>query len=231
MKKSLYLFLIVSLIIVSCKSTGGRIGLSESTGFIELPFPSNSYKPGQIVEVYSRPTKVDITHQPAIGWDQFSSSPGRDIATSKTQEIEGNLSAKIANIVDGEYEFVDRSNVKVSFTDTKTYTIQKSTIYSVLKSELNENSDLKDLIKISVEDGTHFDIITSVISGSIAFSIVDDNNHSIELDSEVIQKINSEFDMNFGLDSSTNTIISGDNLIVGFHKDPKLMNRILMQMR
>ena len=37
--------------------------------------------------------------------------------------------------------------------------------------------------------------------------------------------------MNFGLDSSTNTIISGDNLIVGFHKDPKLMNRILMQMR
>ena len=125
-KKSIYLKLIILLIISSCAPTKNRIGLQAGTGFIELPFPSNNYMPGQIIEVYTRPTKVEITHQPDLNWDQVSNSPGWNIETTKTKEIKGNLSAKIANMLKRKYEFASNQNVKVSFTNTKILLFKKA---------------------------------------------------------------------------------------------------------
>jgi hypothetical protein len=227
MKRLTYLSLFIFLIISSCSTYNNRIGLQDGTGFIELPFPSNNYMPGQIIEVYTRPTKVEITHQPNLNWDQLSSSSGWNISTNKTKEIKGNLSAKIANVLKGKYEYASNQNVKVSFTNTKTYTIQKSTIYSELKLAISNNSDLKDLIEDSIEDDTHFDVITTVISANVAFNLIDSSNNTVDIDSEIIEEINSQFDINFSKNNSKNTVISGTNLIIGFHKDPKLVKKIL----
>ena len=228
--KTTIAILSILLFVVGCKTTN-NIGLERQTGFVELPFPSNNYKPGQIVEIYTRPSKVDITHQADINWDQVNSSPGWNISSTQTKDIKRTLSAEISNILKGTYDFASTENVKVEFTNTKTTVIQKSTIYSAVKKEIEDNAELKEQITDFINDGTHFDVITSTLSANISFSLVNSSNQTIELDSEVIKKINSQFDIDFNKETTGNRVISGENLVVGIHKDPKIIKLIMRRLK
>jgi len=231
MKKLLPIAILGLLMFLHSCISYNNIGLTEQTGFTELPFPSNSYKPGQIVEVYSRPSKVEITHQPSINWDQMNSSPGWNISSNQTEKIKRTLSAEISNILKGKYDYASSEKVKVEFTNTKTTVVQKSTIYSAVKSELKNNSELNEQITDFMDDGTHFDVITSTLSANVSFTLVNSSNQTIDLDSEVIEKINSQFDIDFTKDATRNRVITGENLVVGIHKDPKIVKLIMKRLK
>ena len=73
--------------------------IPEHTGFIQLPFPSNLYKSGQLIEVFKEPPKVEVTYDPKIPSVHFISSPGWDIRSSRAAKIKTGLSAEIQKII------------------------------------------------------------------------------------------------------------------------------------
>lgn len=212
--------------LASCASN--RVGLEKHTGFTELPFPSNTFKSGQVVEIYSKPRKVEITFQPDIPWDQATTSEGWNISSAETSTIKSNLATEISKVLKGKYEFASSENVQVDFTNTKTTVVAKSTIYTAVKRALKDNSDLVDLIATYMDDGTHFDVITTTLSANVSFTFVDASKNAIEIDSEVIQKLNSDFNIDFNQVDGSKKVITGSNLVIGIHTDPKLI-RLLMK--
>lgn len=226
MKKKFILgFLILTLI--GCASRKINTGIRAYTGFTELPFPSNNYASGQIVEIFSFPAKVEITHQPSINWDQISTSVGWNISNTATNKIKLTLAAEISNILKGEYNHASAENIKVEFTNTKNTTVQKSVIFAAVSKAISNNPNLKKQIELYMESGTRFDVITQTLSANVSFSLVDSDSNTIDIDSELIEKINSQFDIDFEKTSNSNTVITGSNLVVGIHTDPKLVKLIM----
>lgn len=219
--------LLILLILFMAGCAVKRVGVSNYTGFTELPFPSNNYAPGQIVEIFSLPRKVDITFKPDINWDQATSSPGWNISNDQTKGIKTAFSTEIASILKANYSYASSENVKVEFTNTKTTVIEKSVIYSAIKKALKENQDLNEQIKIYMKDGTRFDVITQILSANISFKLVDSSNTTVDVNSDIIKEINSKFDIDFKKDNNSSTVITGSNLVVGIHSDPKLVKLIM----
>ena len=225
MKISNILIFILTILIASCAGT--KVGLEKHTGFTELPFPSNNFKPGQIVEIYSKPRKVEITHQADIPWDQLSSSEGWNISSTETNNIKATLSTEIIKILKGKYEYASNETVQVNFTNTRTNVIQKSDIYSAVKKALKSTPDLKEQINDFMSEGTHFDVITTTLSANVSFTLIDSTKNAVDVDSEVIKKINSSFNIDFSNDSGSKQVITGSNLVIGIHTDPKMVNIIM----
>ncbi|MEM5529788.1 hypothetical protein WN093_13280 [Gammaproteobacteria bacterium AS21] len=222
-----YIFVLIAVIMLaSCASN--KVGLEKHTGFTELPFPSNSFKSGQIVEIYSKPRKVAITFQPDIPWDQATTSQGWNISSTETSTIRATLATEISKILKGKYEFASTESVQVDFTNTKTSVIAKNTIFTAVKTALKDNSDLVDQIAIYMDDGTHFDVITTTLSANVSFILVDASKNAVEIDPEVIKKLNSDFNIDFNQAGGSKKVITGSNLVIGIHTDPKLI-RLLMK--
>ncbi|WP_165872474.1 hypothetical protein [Shewanella frigidimarina] len=224
--KRYILVIIATIMLASCASN--QVGLEKHTGFTELPFPSNAFKSGQIVEIYSNPRKVEITFQSDIPWDQATTSEGWNISSAETSTIRATLATEISKILKGKYEFASTENIQVDFTNTKTTVVAKNTIYTAIKAGLKDNSDLVDLIATYMDDGTHFDVITTTLSANVSFTLVDASKNAVEIDSEVIQKLNSDFNIDFNQSDGSKKVISGSNLVIGIHTDPKLI-RLLMK--
>lgn len=203
-------------------------GLTKYTGFTELPFPSNSYAVGQIVEIYSIPTKkVEITYQPDIPWDQQTVSLGWDISSTQTEKIKSNLATEISELLKGSYEYASEKTVKIQLSNTKTRVIPKNRIYNTLKKDINDDAALKEQLNDYIKAGTRFDVVTMTLSANISFSLVDSNGREAAIDSEVIKKLNSTFDVGFKQESGTNKIITGNDLVVGIHYDSRMVAIIL----
>lgn len=222
--KKLFLFAII-IILASCAVQ--QTGLEKHTGFTELPFPSNSFKSGQIVEVYSKPRKVEITHEPDIPWDRATISEGWNISSTETNNIRSALAAEISKVLKAKYEYASAENIQVDFTNTKTTIVPKSTIYSAVKREIIGDQDLQDQIKDYMETGTHFDVVTTTLSANVSFTLVDASKNEISIDSEVIEKLNSDFNIDFDKENGSKKVITGSNLVIGIHTDPKLVGIIM----
>jgi len=224
--KRYILVLIGIIVLASCASN--QVGLEKHTGFTELPFPSNSFKSGQIVEIFSKPRKVEITFQPDIPWDQATTSEGWNISSAETSNIRATLATEISKILKGKYEFASTETVQVDFTNTKTTLVAKNTIYTAVKTALKDNADLVEQIALFMDDGTHFDVITTTLSANVSFTLVDGSKNAVEIDSEVIKKLNSDFNIDFSQVGGSKKVITGSNLVIGIHTDPKLI-RLLMK--
>ncbi len=224
----------ISVISIALASLSGctlvprGVGLTKHTGFTELPFPSNSFAVGQIVEIHSEPRKVEIVYQPDIPWDQQTVSPGWDISTAQTEKIRSNLAVEMSKVLEGSYVYDSNETVRIQLSNTKTRVIEKTRIYSALKKDIeNDTRGLKTLLSDYIEVGTRFDVITTTLSANISFSMVDSSGQEVAIDSEVIKKLNSEFDISFKQESGTNKVISGNDLVVGIHYDPQMVAIIL----
>lgn len=213
------------LIVVGC--AGMQVGVAKYTGFTELPFPSNVYASGQIIEVYSSPSKVEVTFAPEIPWDKATISDGWQISSTETDNIKSNFALEISKILKGTAGFSSDKKVKVEFTDTKTRLIPKNIIFASVSKSIKEDPSLSMMLKSYINKGTHFDVITQTLSATISFSIVDTSGIAIDVDSEVIEKLNSAFKLNFAKKSGEDRTVSGSNLVVGIHYDPKMIDIIL----
>jgi len=204
-------------------------GLTKYTGFAELPFPSNSYAVGQIVQIYSEPRKVEIVYQPDIPLDIQTVSIGWNISGTQTIEnIKSNLAIEISNVLQGSYEYASKETVKTQLINTKTREIPKGYIYSALKNDIeNDVNGVKTLLNNYIETGNKFDVVTMTLSANISFSLVDPNGQEIAIAPEVIKELNSELDMGFEQESGTNKVITGNDLVVGLHYDPQMVAIIL----
>lgn len=226
--KKYVLILMGVMMLASCASN--QMGLEKHTGFTDLPFPSNAFKSGQIVEIFSKPRKVEITFQPDIPWDQATTSAGWNISSTETSNIKATLATEISKILKGKYKFASSESVEVAFTNTKTTLVSKNTIYTAVKNALEDNADLVEQIELFMDDGTHFDVITTTLSANVSFTLVDSFNNEVEIDSEVIKKLNSDFNIDFNQADGSKKVITGSNLVIGIHTDPKLV-RLLMKNR
>lgn len=218
--------LLVVLVIAGCASQ--QVGVTKYTGFSELPFPSNAYASGQIIEIYSSPKKVEITFDPKIPWDQATVSEGWRITGSESENIKSNFAIKITKILKGTAGYNSDKKVKVDFSDTQTRIVPKNTIFAAVGKSIQEDPTLSRLLESYRKNGTHFDVITQTLNASISFSIVDTSGAVLDVDSEVIKKLNSEFNLNFERKVGNNKTITGSNLVVGIHYDPEMID-ILMK--
>lgn len=224
---SITLSLLILLGSSGCSSRIPSIGLNQNTGFIELPFPSNLFKPGQIVEIYSSPQKVELTFQPDIPWDSAGTSRGWDISSINANSIRLNLESEINEIVRANTSASSNYRAQVEFTNTRTTVIPKNVIFRSLINAIEEDSSLYKLLTIYAGNGTRFDVITQTLSATVAFRIVDESNMDINFDSEVIEKINADLEAGFSRQGNSNRFISGEDLIVGIHYDPQMTREIL----
>jgi hypothetical protein len=219
------LFTAIVLALAGCASA--PLGVQNYTGFTELKFPSNSLAPGQIIEVYSKPEKIEITHQPDIPWDRVSTSPGWDMAGADVSEVKANLTLEVLKVLEATGQATANTRAVVQLTNTKTALIPKEVIYSALKKNISSNESLKEQINDYSDNGTRFDVITSTLTATVAFSLVDANNNELKIDSEVIQKLNSKLNLGLTLANGNATAISGKDLVVGIHYDPNMIRLIL----
>lgn len=217
---------IVLFVFVGCQSVTS-VGIAKYTDFTPLPFPSNAFKPSQVVEVYSSPRKVEITHDPEIPWDKVTPSDGWNISASDTNSLSGQLSANVQKVLGANFEYLRQSVVKVSFTNTKSYIVPKELIFVAIEKNLAKGTDLRRIIDLYKKNGTHFDVVTTTLSANVTFEILDASKNAIKVDTEVLEKLNTELGFNLATSSSANRLISADNLVVGFHYDPKMINNIL----
>lgn len=224
--KILLPILVVALLLVGCARVS-EVGIAKYTGFTELPFPSNAYVSGQIVEIYSMQRKVEITFDPEIPWDQVTLSDGWKINATEIEDIKVTFSSEIKRILEGTAGYSADHKVIVAFDDTKTRIIPKYRISNALYSSIQTDPSLKDHLESYIDEGTHFDVITQTLSATISFTAVDNSNSELKIDSEVIRKLNSEFNLDFKHGASSNKVISGTNLVVGFHYDPKMIKILL----
>lgn len=218
-------FLIVIMALASCATHD--VGIQRHTGFTELPFPSNTYQSGQIVEIYSSPRKVEITFDPQIPWDMASTSEGWDISADETGSIKSKFETEISKILTASASHNSTQRVQVEFTDTKTRLVPKNRIFNAIDKAINEDASLKRQLQIYMKDGTHFDVITQTLSATVAFKILDESNQEVAVDSEVIKKLNSEFNIDFSRQNGSNRVVSGSNLTVGIHYDPKMVGLLV----
>lgn len=219
--------LLTSIILLLAGCASKNVGIQDYTGFTELPFPSNTYASGQLVEIYSSPRKVEITFDPQIPWDQANISEGWDISADKTSDIKTKFATEINKIMNASVGQNSTHKVQVEFTNTKTRLIPKNKIFSAIDKAISDDSSLKKQLQLYMNDGTHFDVITQTLSATISFKVLDSNNHEVIVDSEVIKKINSEFNIDFARQDNSNKIISGTDLVVGIHYDRQMINLLM----
>ncbi|MBN2591761.1 MAG: hypothetical protein JXA96_17980 [Sedimentisphaerales bacterium] len=237
----------IFLFTVGCQSMS-RIGIQEQTGFKELPFPSNSLSPGQIVEIYLSPEdKVELSYDPNIPKDSIKTSSGWDISIEKKKKLTAGIEIQIKGIFKSTFGTDSDRDVKVSFSDMKTCLIPKSVIYSTLKKKIEENdSGVKDLLSKYIAEGTQFDVITTTLSATVSFKVVDSlkaeaNTRTMvfresdkkEIESETVKNalladnLNAKFGLSAYYDSKQNKTILGENLVIGIHRDTRMVS-ILM---
>lgn len=223
--KKLFVLFVLALIIGGCAVQ--QVGITKYTGFTELPFPSNVYTPGQIVEVFSSPNKVEVTFDPQIPWDQATISEGWKISSTETDNIKANLATEISKVLKGEIGYSNDKKIIVDFEDTKTRIVPKNKIFGSLGQNISTDGTLKQQLKSYIKNGTHFDVITQTLSATVTFKIVDNNNSVVSVDADVVNKLNSKLKINLSKQSGTNKLISGTNLVVGIHYDPQMIDILL----
>ncbi len=228
-----------------------RIGLQEQTGFKELPFPSNSLSPGQIVEIYIAPeNKVELSYDPNMPKDSIKTSPGWDITIEEENKLKASIAIQIQGILKSNFGTDTNRNVKVSFTDTKTNLIPKIEIYNTLKKKIKENDNgVKDLLSKYIADGARFDVITTTLSATVSYKVFNVGDFSLEagsntrtmvyresnkeeFESETVQnaladKLNVEFKISAYYDKKQNKTILGENLVIGIHRDSRMVSILI----
>ncbi|WP_323847036.1 hypothetical protein [Microbulbifer magnicolonia] len=216
------LFAMLVILLASC--VGNQVGIQKHTGFVELPNPSNIYTSGQIVEIYSSPRKVEVAFDPQIPWDLASTSKGWDISVEETSNIRSKFESEISKILSAGASYNSNQRIQVEFTDTKTSLIPKNRIFRAIDEAINNDSSLRRQLQAYMKDGTHFDVITQTLNATVSFKVIDESNQEITIDSEVIEKLNSEFKVDFSREIGSNRVVSGKNVTVGIHYDPKMIS-------
>ena len=220
-----HVVVLIAVLLSACTAPG--IGVKKYTGFTELKFPSNSLAPGQIVEIYSDPEKVEITYQPNIPRDKASSSPGWDIASVEARAASANLELEIINVLKATGSSSSSVRAQVQYSNTKTTLVPKYYIYSTLKRDIGSSKSLQEQLRAYIGNGTRFDVVTMILTATVTFKLVDPNNNKLKIDSQVIEKLNSRFGLSFSLSNESSTAISGKDLVIGIHYDPNMVNFIL----
>ncbi len=222
----LSLTLIAVLLISGCSSLDS-IGLTNSSGFIELPFPSSNYAIGQVVEIRSSPVKVEITFDPAIPADQVAIPEGWNISTETLNSISAKTSLQMSKIISENSNQIGTEKILVTLSDIKTRMVPKYTLYKYLQEGLKKNPELNTMIKNYIDSGTKFNVITQITSAKISFTIIGTSGTGATIDADLLKKINSRMNTNFVQGDDKKTYISG-SLIIGFIADPKMMKTLTL---
>jgi len=173
---------IIALLAVSgCSSLGIPAG-GGTAGFIELANPVSNLAVGQVVEINSRPRKVEITWDPAIPADQIGAPEGWTVPPASVKAITESMAAEIGGIISGNGGQKMTDSVTVTLTELKTRMAPKFTIYKFLQEDLKKNGDLQSMIQNYLKTGTKFYVITQFTSAKISFSVVAPAGKELSLD-------------------------------------------------
>jgi hypothetical protein len=215
--------ILIGFIVFVLAGCGDSDTINKHTGFMKLPFPSKNISLGQIVEVFTKPEKVEITYDSNFDSSKMKSSQGWSISVAESNKINVAVTAKIASILKPYYPKID-CTLTVEFLNKKTEFFEKNLIFKKVDSTIAVNASLKRHLVLYNSKGAHFNVITQIITGKIKVSVFKDSNDTGLINGAVLNQLNAEFDLVFNQDSSVKRIISEDDLIFGFHYDPNMIN-------
>ena len=218
------------LVVVGCAATDAgvrEIGTSEPTGFTVLPYPSNLYASGQIIERNAASKKVDITFDPKIPADMVSVSEGWRISSADAESMRARLAQEIASTLRGTPGYGAGRTVKVDFCDTRTKIVPKTMIFAAISRHVQKDPSLLKLLKGYRDNGTRFEVVTETLSATISLSVVDSSGARVEVGPAMLEKLQSELSLNFEKDANGAKSVRGKNVVVGILYDPKMVGVIL----
>lgn len=223
MRNTRMLITTIGLTVALCSCAHQQTGPGKY-GFMPLKFPSNLYSPGQIVEIYSRPEKVEILYTPAIysprispGWNTNDDDQANATATTKTQvtaAVKLNASAGVT----------DSLTVDLSHTTVKTY--DEFMILAELQADIKGNPTLETMLRDRLKRCIKISVITETLEAVIDVKAKDDVNGSLDLTADNLKALSEQFGLTLK-NSRTSHGYSSDPLVVGYYYDPLLIEQVL----
>ncbi|RFC35295.1 MAG: hypothetical protein DID92_2727744146 [Candidatus Nitrotoga sp. SPKER] len=217
----------------------GCVGTQSETikypDFVRVRFPSDAYAPGQIIEISPSKNKIEKTFDPKVPIYLVEFTKGWNISASEEQILHSNLENTIANLKSAIKETLKNSAspkaeepyVNIAFVKIQTESIPKNIIFAAIEKSFYENPTLTRMLYNYRKNGTHFDIITRTLDAKITISLVNVNGSPLDLDLEVIKKINSTLNLHFEKTPDNKKIITRENVVVGIHYDRKMLDIIM----
>lgn len=202
-------------------------GTGEPVGFAELPYPSNAYASGQIVELHAVPRRVEITFDPRIPADMVTVSDGWRISSAEAESMRVKLAQEIARTLQGTPGYSAGSGVSVEFSDTRTRIVPKNQIFAAISRHVQKDPALHRLLRGYRENGTRFDVVTETLSATIWLSVVDATGARVEIGPAMLEKLQSELSLRFEKAGNGDKTLRGHNVVVGIQYDPKMVGVIL----
>jgi hypothetical protein len=219
---------VIALSLLSgCASTKPPIG--KHTGFYALPFPSNAYSPGQIIELWDDRPRVDIVHIPsAIKSLPLIESEGWSISSTEFESIRSAFAAQVKAILGATANYSGSSRVNIELTETKTRQLPIDQMYSAVKQSLATESDLKEMIMKYRKryDGRYF-VLTQTLSARVTFSVIGENNLTVDISADLAKKFESQLNAKVDRTSGAQQVVVGNVLVVGIQFDEEMIQVLL----
>ena len=204
-----------------------EVGTGEPVGFAELPYPSNAYASGQIVELQAVPRKVEIAFDPKIPADMVTVSDGWRISSEEAESMRVKLAQEIARTLRGTPGYGAGSRVSVDFSDTRTRIVPKNQIFAAISKHVQKDPALHRLLRGYRANGTRFDVVTETLSATISLSVADASGAPVEIGPAMLEKLQSELSLRFEKNGNGQKTVRGSNVVVGIQYDPKMVGVIL----
>ena len=230
MNKILLVFLFIFTTSGCSKNISPIKPVNKQVGFTILPFPSDNFMVGQIVELYTKPNKVIITYSPdTLKNKKIHIYKGWNISDSSENFIKRNLQKDISKILKSKYTFASEKNLEISFINTQTNSIYKHDIFNTLKNTLKNNVMIRDHILGFRHSKwrTKYDVVIQTLSAYISFKLTDSSGHIVAINPSTIEKINTKLPLNFF--RSGEKIITDSRLVVGIYTDPDILDILIKQ--
>ena len=224
--KKLSILSIVLCLSFGCSST---LGINKYTGFTEVVFPSSIFSPGQIVEIYSKPRKVELTYNPQIEFLPIQESRGWDIQGTEALNMLADIETEIEKILTANASYKNSLKSEISLSETGTRVIPKNIIYQQLQEDLKDKKLQEQLQEYKIR-GTKFCVITAVLTAKVTIRITGAKEIFSKIYPSIQEELHSKINISLKKDGENSATFScnENNLVVGIHYDP-IMIDILMK--
>ncbi|MGI4863809.1 MAG: hypothetical protein ACRYFZ_07770 [Janthinobacterium lividum] len=199
-------------------------------GLAKFTLPTNAYKVGEIIAVYSKPEKVTIVWNPKLSFDDVSTV---DIQESRVKTGEAKIKAKLDSVIKANVGANFSYKVEVNYTNARAQQPDGATLMAGLKKawKAPENADAVAYVrqvkntKGVIRRSTHLDVIEMIYIADINAEITDSKGANINLDVALLQKINAS--LGGVLAFSKTGKAKGLSLPVGYQTNPNMVDMLI----
>ena len=215
--KKLLLACAALVLLTSCKPE-----LPSIAGYNMFFLPSNNYKVGQIIAIYTKPKKIDIIHNTKLEEGDFLPSKSANFTSEETSKLTAHIEASVKDQVDAAFGLNASRYISVRYLNTRVVDLVHTNAYSRIKNAIAADPDVQEyLTKLKYEKGVKLDVASSILTADIEVTINDGVEAGVDISAP---KLLDKLDIGFGPDVTRANTIVGKQLAIGYHADPNLVN-------